>query len=338
VLTVWEQPEPASVAPRVSDFLCDLPGPVAIHQRGRDSSRCRLLVTLLHGNEPSGLEAVHQWLRNGEVPAVDTVFIIGSVAAARAEPLFYYRQLPGRRDLNRCFAAPYTDNEGLLARAIVQHIEQCQPEAVIDMHNTSGSSPGFAVATSASHEHRALVGLFVDYLILTDLRLGSLMEQPLGCPVVTIEAGGARDDAADRVASAGLRRYLMVQELFAREHELTLFQHPYRLELLQHSRIDYADHSLHDRDVTIREDIERYNFASVEAGAALGWLGEEGLAHLQVVAGDHRHPVAEFFEVRDGILTARSRMHLFMATTRPDIAASDCLFYFVIEQAQAVGS
>lgn len=338
MLTLWEQPAPASIAPRVSDFLCDLPGPVAIRLRGRDSRRCRVLVTLLHGNEPSGLEAVHQWLRDGEEPAVDTVFIIGSVAAARTEPLFYYRQLPGKRDLNRCFAPPYADNEGLLARSIVQHIEQCQPEAVIDMHNTSGSSPGFAVATNAAHEQRALVSLFVDYLVLSDLQLGSLMEQSLGCPVVTIEAGGARDDAADRVARAGLRRYLMTQDLFAGARQLTLFQHPYRLELLQHSRIDYADHGLHDRDVTIREDIEHYNFSSVEAGAALGWLGEEGLAHLQVVAGDNRHPVAEFFELRDGILLARSRLHLFMATTRPDIAASDCLFYFVTEQALTVGS
>ena len=335
MLTVWEQPSPAAVAPRVSDFLCDLPGPVAIHLHGLDRSRCRVLVTLLHGNEPSGLEAVHQWLRSGEQPAVDTVFIVASVAAARTEPLFYYRQLPGKRDLNRSFAPPYTDSEGLLARAILQYIDQCQPEAVIDIHNTSGSSHGFAVATGDTPAARCLVGLFVDYLIVTDLQLGSLMEQPLACPVVTIEAGGVLDDTSDFVASAGLSRYLMAPQLFAEERPLTLYQHPYRLELLQHSRIDYADHPLRDRDVTIRKDIERYNFAGLEAGATLGWLGEEGLTHLQVVAGDCSHPVQEFFQVRDGILSARSPLHLFMATTRPDIAASDCLFYFVTEPVPA---
>ena len=112
---------------------------------------------------------------------------------------------------------------------------------------------------------------------------------------------------------------------------LTLFQSPLRLELLQHSRIDYADHALHDRDVTIRQDIEHYNFACLEAGETLGWLGPDGLAHLQVVAGGASHPVQEYFLAREGELVARSRLQLFMATTRPDIAASDCLFYFVAE-------
>jgi predicted deacylase len=200
VLTLWEKPAPEDVAPRINDFLRNLPGPVAIHLVGRDPSRCRVLVTLSHGNEPSGLEAVHQLLLGGQQPAVNIVVILGGVAAAAAEPLFFHRMLPGKRDLNRCFSPPYDDEQGQLAQSILAHIRELQPESVVDLHNTSGSSPAFAVTVGDSPGQRELVGLFVERMIVTDLRLGSLMEQDFGCPVVTIEAGGSQDEQSSLVA------------------------------------------------------------------------------------------------------------------------------------------
>ena len=54
---------------------------------GRDSSRTRVLVTLSHGNEPSGVEAVHGWLQAEQVPAVNVVVILGAVQAALLEQI-----------------------------------------------------------------------------------------------------------------------------------------------------------------------------------------------------------------------------------------------------------
>jgi len=331
VLKIWKAPRPEEIAPRVNEFLQNLPGPVAIHVQGRDTSRTRVLVTLSHGNEPSGLEAVHQWLLAAETPAVNIVVIFGAVEAARAEPLFFHRQLPGQRDLNRCFNPPYQDAQGELAVAILRHIRELQPEAVVDMHNTSGSSAAFAVSIGDSPGQCSLVALFVERMIVTDLRLGSLMEQDLACPIVTIETGGSLDETSLVVARRGLRRYFNDEHLFGDAEHVTLFRHPLRLELAPQSRIDYAERPLHDRDITVRSDIEHFNFAPVDASEPLGWLDMDGLEHLQIGSDTHPHAVDEFFRVEEGVLYPRRHMRLFMATTRPDIAASDCLFYFVCD-------
>lgn len=332
VLTISQAPAPQDVAARVNEFLQELPGPVAMHIPGRDPTRTRVLVTLSHGNEPSGLEALHGWLQTGRQPAVNIVVILGAVGAARAEPLFFYRQLPGERDLNRCFNPPFKDRQGELAQAMLQHIRELRPEAVVDMHNTSGSSSAFAVTIGDSAQQRALVAVFVRRLIVTDLRLGSLMEQDFGCPVVTIEAGGSLDEAADVIARAGIENYFLSDDLFAEHPAVEIFRHPLRLELVAHSRIDYADRFLHDRDITVRADIERFNFAPLGTDDALGWLDADGLAHLQIGSDYHPHAVAEFFRIEGEQLFPTRPMRLFMATTRADIAASDCLFYFVCDQ------
>jgi hypothetical protein len=340
VLNRWQVPHRDDIAPRVNEFLQGLPGPVAIHLPGVDSTRTRVLVTLSHGNEPSGVEALHHWLRGDQQPAVNIVVILAGVAAALAEPLFYFRQLPGQRDLNRCFNPPYKDQQGQLAQSILQYIRALEPEAIVDMHNTSGSSTAFAVTIGDSPPQRELVGLFVDRLVVTDLRLGSLMEQDCGCPVVTIEAGGSLDEESEVVAREGLENYFLSDDLFidaqgraeAQSEGVAIFRHPLRLELSPHSRIDYADRSLHDRDITVRADIEQFNFTPIEPDQMLGWLDADGLQHLVIGSDYQPHEVSEFFQVNAGKLYPARHMRLFMATTRPDIAASDCLFYFVYEE------
>ena len=52
-------------------FLGMLGGPTLIRLAGRDGSRTRVVTTLLHANEPSGVRAVLRYLREGERPATD---------------------------------------------------------------------------------------------------------------------------------------------------------------------------------------------------------------------------------------------------------------------------
>lgn len=328
-LTRWQDPDPGSLEPRVGDFLHALPGPTAIHVTGADTSRTRVLVTLSHGNEPSGLEAIHAWLRSGRAPRVNVVIVLGGVEAARTEPMFYFRMLPGQRDLNRCFRPPFIDGPGQIADAMLRHIRRQAPEAVIDLHNTSGSNPPFSVTIGDSPEQRALSALFADMAVVTDLRLGSLMEQDFGCPVVTIEAGGSQDHTALRVAAAGLEHYFHREDVFADPAPVTVLEHPLRLELAPHARIDFSDRPLPGRDLTMRADIERLNFAPIGTDEPLGWLGTDGLDTLRIGTG---LDVSAFFRELGGQLYAAHPMRLFMATTRADIAASDCLFYFVAEE------
>ena len=108
-------PAPSSIPESVEAFLQSLAGPTLIRLDGRDNSRCRFVVTLLHGNEPSGLKAIHQLLRDGFQPEVTTLMAIVSVSAALAPPLFSHRFLSHQRDMNRLFSPPFEGAQAALA-------------------------------------------------------------------------------------------------------------------------------------------------------------------------------------------------------------------------------
>ena len=145
-----DAPSPAELPDGDEAFLDWLGGPTAIRVPGRDPSRTRVVTTLLHGNEPSGMRAIQSWLREARQPAVSAILIVASVEAAKSRR----RALPGRRDLNRCFYGPFEgDAEGRLAREILDAIAQAAPEAVVDVHNNTGHNPAYGVGPRAGSRH-----------------------------------------------------------------------------------------------------------------------------------------------------------------------------------------
>ncbi|MDE3270285.1 MAG: succinylglutamate desuccinylase/aspartoacylase family protein [Pseudomonadota bacterium] len=332
-LKVWDNPSKDVVGDTPVDFLRMLGGAAVIYIDGRDSSRTRVLVTLTHGNEPSGLRAVHRWLAAGDrQPAVNIVVILGAVATALTQPLFFYRHLPGRRDLNRCFRAPYDeDDEGRLALAMLDEIRKHRPEAVVDMHNTSGSSNPFAIVSGDSEKKRRLAGWFVDCLINSDLRLGALMERDaeLDVPIVTVEAGGVQDSKTADNAWLGVSNYFSQVDLYQSAPQVYVLHNPLRLELCHDASIDYSDRCLPDTQVVVRKDIEAFNFVPVRCEDMLGWLNGGGLGNLKVIKGEQTCDAEVFFRLEEGKFYPRNKMQVFMATTQRNIAVSDCLFYFI---------
>ncbi|MEZ5100140.1 MAG: hypothetical protein R3C15_10160 [Thermoleophilia bacterium] len=141
-LRLLDAPDPGSVPADEAGLLRLLGGPAALRLPGVDRARCRVLVTLLHGNEPSGLRAVHAWLREGRTPATDVLVVLGGVDAALAPPCLTRRELPGGVDLNRCFGdAPAPGPAGELAHAILGLVRDARPEALVDVHNNTGHNP-----------------------------------------------------------------------------------------------------------------------------------------------------------------------------------------------------
>lgn len=328
----WDAPDINETGETIEQFLAQFQGPTWIYFPGIDSSRCRIVTTLLHGNEPSGLHAIHQWILSSEKPATDLYCFVGSVQAAQHPPGFKCRMLPGRRDLNRCFRPPFNDEEGLVAADLLRRISSVHPEAVLDIHNTSGAGPSFAICTQLTDQHVALVSLFTDKLIITELRLGALMEYEGGdFPFVTIECGGAHDPRAHQIAWNGLRQFARKPELFneKRAQEIDLYRHPVRAELIQDAELAFAPAAVPGKDLTLHADLESYNFGVVKAGTELGWLGPQGLASLVIrdtLGTDH---TLHFFQARNDCLVTRQDIRLFMITTNVPIALSDCLFYIV---------
>jgi hypothetical protein len=324
------QPSAKLLGQTVFQFLSNLSGATVLHLQGKNTRKCRVLVTLLHGNEPSGLKAIHQLLSQGFVPQVNTKIILASVVAARTEPVFCHRMLPGQHDLNRCFNSGNKDLQSQLASSINELITSYQPEAVVDLHNTSGSGPAFSVSTQATSKHLALAGNFTRRMMLTDIRLGSIMEQDYGCPIITVEAGGAHDSEADITALNGLRSYLTEPDLFQQKQEIEQLRYPRRLELSLNANITFAEHQQHQCDVTMRQDLEHFNFGQTAANQLLGWVSGNDLSYFKL--DQNKANIDDFFRIEQGKLLTNCPLKLFMVTTRADIAKSDCLFYFVAEK------
>ncbi len=332
-LQLLRDPLPERLPDSFEAFLCELAAPTAIFMLGQSSERCRAVVTLLHGNEPSGAQAIYHYIKAGSRPRVNTLFILASVKTALTPPRFSYRMLPDKRDLNRCFRPPFDDDEGKLAEAILDLLHQAQPECLIDIHNTSGSGPAFAVSVNGDRNHKALCALFTNDLIVTDLRLGALMElSEMQVPTVTIECGGAKDYSAQIVAQEGLHRYLDTEHVLAdpkAHYQVNVFRNPIRLETACEGSVAYADTPNDSALITLPQQAEKFNYGMLTRDEAIAYLGKQGISALS--AKDHlgNERLDEFFQAREGRLYPRHAMKVFMVTTNPLIAASDCLFYFI---------
>jgi len=330
LIQLWETPAGGEVGETAEDFLRLLGGPRWIHLRGKDRSRTRAVATLLHGNEPSSLRALHRLLKESCRPATDILVLVAAVEAAREAPGFAHRMLPGTRDLNRCFAGPFTDAQGILAREILDGLKAGRPEALVDVHNTSGSGPAYGVGTRLEPPCLAITSLFAPRYVLTDIRLGSLMDATADlCPTATIECGGARSSAADDVALRGLERFLCSESVLATPggRDVVVLEHPRRIRLAPGAQLAYSQAPVAGRTLTLRSDIDRFNSTVLPAGELIGWTNELGV--LSAAGGRGFTPLGELFEVSNGRLCATRALQLFMATTDARMAEEDCVFYVV---------
>lgn len=317
-------------------FLRRLGGPTSFFMEGQDTSRTRAFVTLLHGNEPSGVRALLRWMQSGQVPAVNIVCIVAAVETALTAPAFTHRMLPGTRDLNRCFKPPFADAPGKLAQEILEILHMHQPECVIDMHNTSGSGPAFGVCTFEDRQHEALAALFTRRLIVSNLGLGALMDiSEHHYPTVTVEVGGRQDEEAHALAYEGLCRYFLQEQVLASaDTGVELLCDPIRLELNSGVSLCYADAASSDAAVTLRSCVEKHNFGGVTPDTLLGWVGGAAREHFQARDAQGNCAVSRLVEVRDGRLYPAQPLKLFMVTSDVAIAQSDCLFYAVVDDGQ----
>lgn len=328
---IWTNPHPSKVGIGLKEFLYNLHGPTWIDITGQNTSRTRVLVTLLHGNEPSGIKALFSWLTDPErkQPLTNVSIFVCSVEAAMSDPEFSNRYLFGQPDMNRCFRPPFDSENGILAEQVIKRIQQLKPEAIVDMHNTSGSGPDFAVATNLKATTLALAHNFSKRLVLTELKLGALMEIDVNCPIITMECGGSIDLRADQTALRAIEILTLQNDLF---HDIVpesieIFKHPLRFEIKNDATICYQEVVDSGHDVTLMPDIEKHNFGITSADVLLGWVGTLGLDYFTAI-DDQGNDIKEdlFYVTNGGLYTARP-LRLFMVTPRPEIARKDCLFY-----------
>ncbi|KXF82610.1 M14 family metallopeptidase [Enterovibrio coralii] len=310
-------------------------GPVWVTLPGTNADRHRVVVTLLHGNEPSGVNAFWHFALSPPACAVNIHFCIVNIDAALNDQPFTTRHLENKPDMNRCFGVSGDDASYTLAAEILSRIEALEPEAVVDIHNTSGTSPAFAVTINDDEKHQQIASLFTERMLCTSVRLGALMEQTMAqSPFVTIECGGVQDHNAVEVAKNGLHHFMTAENLFLNHTgfwPVERLYHPVRVQLKPDLTLCYHDRFVEESDLTLPPDIDRHNFGWMAADSLIGWLGERGLDAMTTNDGEGKHPISDLFYENDGELRLKHPAKLFMITTKHHIALSDCLFYMVVD-------
>jgi len=311
-------------------FLRILTGLTVIDVAGIDQQRCRVVTTLIHGNEPSGIIACHLWLKAKEIPATNIRIIICNPEAAKTKPFFTNRYLAHSEDLNRFFSKKSSIHSEVCTRAQMIYDSVCEvsPEAIVDLHNTSGSSPAFSVSVSETPNHLKLVELFTNSMILTQLNVGAIMEQSFDAPIVTIECGGANENIAHQVATNGLQHFFHKENLFdQRKSTVEVRRHPIRVELVGDASVGFCHHRLPTTDITLRADIEELNHSISPCDEFIGWCDKDQPFVFKAINDEGIDQINNMFENRNGCIFTRQKMQLFMVTTTQEIATKDCLFY-----------
>ena len=326
-------PSPDILKADHQQFLLSICGPVVIDITGKDTSRTRVITTLIHGNEPSGIIALHRYLtkRTKTKPVTNLRFVICSVEAAQATPMFSNRYLENGLDLNRCFGTSLNSGYHQRADLICKVINEVKPEVVIDIHNTSGSSPAFSVSIMKNEMALSLTSLFCHSLILSEIKLGALMEQDFGCEAITIECGGRDDTQAHETAFIGISKLALLDDIryCHYDNDVMTYLSPLRLQLNKHVPLAYANTDEGEPGVTLVSNIEQHNFGLVHKGQMLGWLDNNGLDNLLLLNSYSDNIVEHYFTLRENQLVAKIDLHMFMATKSITIAKNDCLCYLV---------
>ncbi len=312
-------------------WLHELQQPTAIEIIGKQSDQWRVISVLIHGNEPSGFYATYNFLKQGLIPETNLSIIISSVRAARHEPLFTHRYMPGEYDLNRRFGIiDCHDRVTELAIQITEYIRTLSPQFIVDLHNTSGQSPAFCVSISSHPSIHKIASLFTKEIVVTQLVIGSLMEQNFNCPITTIECGGSQNDKSHNVALKGLTGLALVHDINDIDaNNMDVYNHPVRVRVHAGISLDYGDQADTDVDITLINKIENLNQDVTTAGSHIGWL-DRSLTDCLLAINDHGEDIiTHLFHIEDGKLLAQRDIKIFMATRRADIAMDDCLFYVV---------
>jgi hypothetical protein len=328
-------------------FLLSLTGPTVIDVTGLDTTRCRVFLTLMQGDEPSGLIAMHRYLTElSTKPKTNLRFILCSVEAAVKRPLFSTRYTDGGMDINRCFGKKCSVEcigeieSGYCQRAslIEQAIREVKPEMVIDLHNASSPTPTFAVCSTVTTDTLSLASLFCQTLVLSDLHIGSIMEQDFNCPFITIECGGCQDEQAHEVAYSGVSQVSDCDAIgyIHQEKQVEVIYRPLRLRLSAGVELSYAQHDEGNSGVTLKDNIEYFNFGSAQQDEMLGWTDGKGLGNLQLTDKHGADVLNEYFYTRENQLVSKHNIKIFKATKNKVIATKDCLFYLVKETSKEI--
>lgn len=288
------------------------------------------ISVLLHGNEPTGLNAIQLLLKryaNKPLPRSIALFI-GNITAAKNN----LRRLDDQPDFNRIWPGtelpPSPETE--LATAIFNLMANRNVFASIDVHNNTGLNPHYACINQLDDEFLNLARLFG--------RLVVYFKRPKGvqsaafaklCPAVTLECG--RPDQAHGVQHA---LDFLDSCLHLTDHpnhpvhsqDIDLFHTVAQVKIAENINFSFNNPAA---DLLLTNAIETMNFSEIPAGTILGTTGNN--TGMPLFAQDElgNNITASYFKVNNHKLQITRATMPAMLTLNEQVIKQDCLCYLM---------
>ncbi|MBU3023198.1 hypothetical protein [Aestuariibacter sp. A3R04] len=309
------------------DLVQALPGPTVFHVDGILSTSV-VITALIRGNEPHALGSLLTLLQNQITPAFSMKVIVISVDAARRSPVLSRPYLPGSRDLNRCFREPFLYQPHHGAHDILQFIETVDPDCVINFHDNPVSATPLAMACKNTDKHRGLASYFCREMMYCPYSTGAITNLPVSCPVISVYLPV---NFAPAGSSTFYQRLLAMWQHYPQNMEgnaIAVIPTPKRLELKRSADLAFADKPVFGVSCTLTSELQDFDRRILSPGDVIGWVDHDQLKHFRVVGDKGTEQAEQFFCANDNCLKVITPLKLYILALHPDIAKSDCLFYF----------
>ncbi|MFA9444392.1 hypothetical protein [Egicoccus sp. AB-alg6-2] len=319
-------------------FLRALGRPTLIRIPGTGQQAPRAVVTLLHGDESTGLQAMLRVLRARDPRRrypFDLYLVVGNVEAALHGPGFAHRYLDDQEDFNRVWGLHEpTTAQRRAADGILEELRAAGLESLVDVHNNTGDNPFYAIVTRPEAQVVNLATLFTTTLLRWDLQANTLMEAlHASCAAIAVECGLPGRPESLAFAVDALRRYLGAPPL---EHDrivrdFDLLGGLRKVTVRPEVRFRFGGSLDGETDLVLAADADVHNFVEVPAGHVLGRVHPGSTLPVRASAADGRDVTAEHFDVVDGAVVVTAPVTPVMMTRTVEAARKDCLFYLATE-------
>jgi len=306
-----------------------LPGPSLIRFQGKEKAPL-FLATLLHGNEPTGIQAIQKLIKKYRaedrmLPRSLDIFV-GNVEAAKTNE----RRFSHQPDYNRIWSGGSLP-ENNLAREVISILKNRGVFASIDIHNTSGRNPHYACINRLDTPIVNLARLFSHTLVYFTRPKGVLSSAMAEfCPSITIESGLPADPYGVQHVFEFLEKCLNLQQIppdLDGKESLYAYHSIARIYVPQNSRIGF-DADSRDKDFCFIDNLDQQNFSELPENTLVGWRYNTKMK-LSVMDEKDRELESQFIEYNDKEIRLKRSVVPSMFSTQEKIVHQDCLGYLM---------